>query len=101
MSLISEPRIPWLIGSFLFALVLTGSPEAASSANLGKEGPTSVDMLPATVPGAPPSAPSAAPSTADAPGLLPATLHGVRGYIADGQPVIEWQTGSPAATIGF
>jgi len=33
--------------------------------------------------------------------LQPALIHGVRGYVADGQAVVEWQTGSPAATIGF
>lgn len=35
------------------------------------------------------------------PGLQPALVHSVRGYVADGQAAVEWQTGSPAATISF
>ena len=36
-----------------------------------------------------------------APRLQPTLIHSVRGYLADGQAVIEWETGSRAATIGF
>jgi Peptidase family C25 len=36
------------------------------------------------------------------PGFEPTVVFGVHGFLdADGQPVVEWQTGSSAATVGF
>jgi hypothetical protein len=35
------------------------------------------------------------------PELLPTLVFGVRGYFVDGEAVVEWQTGSAAATVGF